>query len=118
MREWADVVGAIKSHPSVIAWVPLNESWGVPKLEQDRHQRALLDALTAIATELDGTRPVSANDGWETTGGQIVAIHDYDRNADRLGVRYGTRDAVHALLRRRRPDNRLAALGQLGIDGR
>ncbi|HZH21943.1 MAG TPA: glycoside hydrolase family 2 TIM barrel-domain containing protein, partial [Geodermatophilus sp.] len=29
LHEWADVVVAHRGHPSVVAWVPLNESWGV-----------------------------------------------------------------------------------------
>ena len=118
MREWAAIVGEARNHPSVIAWVPLNESWGVPDLETELRQRSLLEALTAIATELDGTRPVSANDGWETSGGQIVGIHDYGRNPEKLGQRYATRDAVDGALRGRRPDKRLADLDRRGVDGR
>jgi len=118
MREWAEVVAAAKSHPSVIAWVPLNESWGVPEVERSSRQRALADALSAIAGAVDGTRPVSANDGWETAGGQIVGVHDYDQRADAVARRYGSVDAVEALLRGRRPDGRLADLDRRGIDGR
>jgi hypothetical protein len=38
----------------------------------------LAEALAAVARALDGTRPVSVNDGWETTGGDIVGVHDYE----------------------------------------
>src|SRR3712207_7702339 len=70
LREWADVVVAHRGFPSVVAWVPLNESWGVQEAEVDERQRGLIRALTATAEALDGTRPVSANDGWETLGGR------------------------------------------------
>src|SRR5205823_13999398 len=54
--EWADVVAACRNHPSVIAWVPLNESWGVPAAERDTGQRALIDALAELTHALDPTR--------------------------------------------------------------
>ena len=33
-REWMEVLARDHSHPCVIAWVPLNESWGVPAVAQ------------------------------------------------------------------------------------
>lgn len=41
VAEWFDVVRAYRGHPSVVAWVPVNESWGVPEVETDVTQRAL-----------------------------------------------------------------------------
>ena len=118
LDEWRAVVEASRTHPSVIAWVPLNESWGVPAVEHDAVQRALVDALAAVTRALDGTRPVSANDGWETAGGDIVGVHDYTQDPDTLRRRYGTREAVDALLTGRRPDGRLADLDRRPAGGR
>lgn len=115
---WAGVVAAHANHPSVIGWVPVNESWGVPDCERDRSQRAAIEALAAVAVAVDGTRPVSANDGWETTGGDVVGIHDYSQDPGVLRRRYGTTDALEALLRGRRPDGRLADLDRRGRAGR
>ena len=28
--EWQELVARDYNHPSIIAWVPINESWGVP----------------------------------------------------------------------------------------
>lgn len=39
-KEWIDVVRRDVSHPSIIAWVPINESWGVPHGSSDPRQRA------------------------------------------------------------------------------
>jgi hypothetical protein len=112
VHEWADAVAATRNHPSVIAWVPINESWGVPAMDNDVRQRALLDALGAIAGAFDGTRPVSVNDGWETAGGDIVGIHDYTQEPDALRARYGSLEAIDAILTGRRADGRLADLDQ------
>jgi len=118
LREWADIVAAHRGFPSVVAWVPVNESWGVPAVAVDQRQRALLRALTEITGALDGSRPVSANDGWETDGGDIVGIHDYTQDADRLVERYGTADAIAGLLRGVRPDGRAADLDHAPLGSR
>jgi len=118
LREWADVVVAHRGHPSVVAWVPLNESWGVQEAAVDGRQRGLIRALAATAVALDGTRPVSANDGWETLGGDILGIHDYTQDPAVLGERYGTADDLERVATGRRPDGYLADLDRAGVAGR
>jgi beta-galactosidase/beta-glucuronidase len=98
LREWADAIVAQRGHPSVVAWVPLNESWGVPAIATDARQRAVAEAMAATAGALDGTRPVSVNDGWETTGGDIVGIHDYSQDPAVLAQRYADAAAVEQVL--------------------
>ena len=39
---------------------------------------------------LDGTRPVSADDGWEALGGEVLGVHDYEQDAAALADRYRT----------------------------
>ena len=34
-REWEELVARDYNHPSIIAWVPINESWGVPQILTD-----------------------------------------------------------------------------------
>ena len=118
LSEWTDIVDAHRNHPSVIAWVPINESWGVPACERDPRQRALIAALRDAAAALDGTRPISANDGWETVGGDIVGIHDYDQEPAVLAQRWGDGASVDAVLTGRRPDGKTADLDQQGANGR
>ena len=112
VAEWSEVVRAHRNHPSVVAWVPVNESWGVPDCEHEPRQRALIAALRDLTGALDGTRPVSANDGWETVGGDLVGIHDYDQDAERVAARYADDDAVDRLLTGRRTDGKVADLEQ------
>lgn len=116
--EWTEIVKAQRGHPSVVAWVPVNESWGLPSLEADPRQRALVRALTALTEAVDGTRPVSPNDGWETTGGQIVGVHDYSQDPAVLRDRYGHTDHLEATVVGRRDDGKLVDLDRRGRDGR
>ncbi len=105
-------------HPSVVAWVPINESWGVPNVRHDSAQQSLVRALTEMANALDGTRPVSANDGWETIGGDIVGIHDYGQNPDVMRARYRDRATIDRLLGGLRPDGRPYDLDRRPTEGR
>ncbi|GMA58496.1 hypothetical protein GCM10025858_29990 [Alicyclobacillus sacchari] len=38
--EWQEAIIRDFNHPCIIAWVPLNESWGVPNMLSDARQRA------------------------------------------------------------------------------
>ena len=38
-REWLEAIERDISHPCIIAWVPFNESWGVPDLPDSPAQR-------------------------------------------------------------------------------
>lgn len=118
LAEWARIVAAHRNHPSVIAWVPINESWGVPAAASDPRQRALIEALSAATDALDGTRPVSPNDGWETTGGSIVGVHDYTQDAAVLAARFADAAAVDAVLTGGLPSGHRVDLDGWGAEGR
>lgn len=104
-KEWTEAVLRDISHPCIIAWVPVNESWGVPDLPDSAAQRHYIQALYHLTRTLDPTRPVIGNDGWEAAATDIVAIHDYDADPGRIAARYGDRSepGVHEMLRRERP---------------
>lgn len=88
--EWERAVRRDVNHPSVIVWVPLNESWGVPDLKEDHPgQYAFLERVVALTRRLDPDRPVIDNDGWEHTDvTDITALHDYTPTGDGLRKRY------------------------------
>ncbi|MGV3616060.1 MAG: glycoside hydrolase family 2 protein [Fimbriimonas sp.] len=89
IAEWERVVRRDANHPCIVAWVPVNESWGVPKLEEHPAQLAFLERLVALTRRLDPTRPVVDNDGWEHTDvGDLAAIHDYTPDGEVLRQRW------------------------------
>lgn len=112
-REWMEVLNRDKSHPCIVAWVPLNESWGVPDLPESSAQRNYVQALYHLTKTMDPTRPVIGNDGWESVATDILGIHDYDSQPDRIAQRYGRNDVESQLFHRERPGGRM-----LVLDGR
>jgi beta-galactosidase/beta-glucuronidase len=90
LAEWERAVCRDYNHPSVITWVPVNESMGFPGLrEAHPGQLAFLERVVGATRRLDGTRPVIDNDGWEHTDvTDILAIHDYSHSGGALRERY------------------------------
>lgn len=77
VTEWAEAVERDYNHPSIVVWVPLNESWGVPKIHGCRMQQHFSQTMYHYLHSLDETRLVISNDGWEMTETDICAIHNY-----------------------------------------
>ncbi|MFL5338736.1 MAG: glycoside hydrolase family 2 protein, partial [Gemmataceae bacterium] len=111
-REWAEVIERDTSHPCIVAWVPFNESWGVPDLPDSPAQRHYVQALYHLTRTLDPTRPVVGNDGWESVATDVIGIHDYDDDPARIAARYGAAEANPRLFQRERPGGRLLVLGE------
>jgi beta-galactosidase/beta-glucuronidase len=110
--EWTEVIRRDRSHPCIIAWVPFNESWGVPDLPDSPAQRHYVQALYHLTKSLDSSRPVIGNDGWESVATDIIGIHDYDNQPERLGRRYRINDIEAQLFKRERPGGRMLFVGE------
>jgi hypothetical protein len=106
-REWLEVMNRDRSHPCIVAWVPFNESWGVPDLPDSPPQRHYVQALYHLTKSLDPSRPVVGNDGWESVATDIIGIHDYDDQPERIGRRYGIENIEAKLFQRERPGGRM-----------
>jgi beta-galactosidase/beta-glucuronidase len=111
VREWLDVVQRDRNHPSIVTWVPFNESWGVPELATDEAQQSFVRSVYHLTKALDPTRPVIGNDGWEHLVGDMVGVHDYAVDGDILRERYGTRQALDDTLASCRPQDHRLTLG-------
>jgi beta-galactosidase/beta-glucuronidase len=109
-REWLAVVQRDYSHPCIVAWVPINESWGVPNLPSIARERHYVQALYHLTKTLDPTRPVIGNDGWESVATDIIGIHDYDDQPLRIARRYHADEVLPRLFKRERPGGRQLVL--------
>lgn len=76
------------NHPSVFAYVLMNESWGVFNITHDRRQQLFVDSLYYQAKAFDPTRLVIGNDGYEQVCTDICTIHDYNENPQELFSTY------------------------------
>ncbi len=90
VQEWERAMRRDLSHPCIVAWVPLNESWSVPELGVGHlAQYAFVERLSAVTRRIDLSRPVIDNDGWEHTDvTDILTIHDYTATGESLRARY------------------------------
>ncbi|WP_308637650.1 glycoside hydrolase family 2 protein [Paenibacillus silvisoli] len=112
-NEWQEAVERDYNHPCIVAWVPLNESWGVPNIQIDAQQRQHALAMYYMTKSLDATRPVVSNDGWELVKTDLFNIHDYEWRGEVLQDRYSTAEkAVSAL-----PANRQLSVGGFQYEG-
>lgn len=91
------------NHPSIITWVPLNESWGVRQIYTDARQQAAARMLYHLTKAADGTRLCSSNDGWEQTETDICALHDYADSKTAMALHFADRAQVEAHACDRRP---------------
>ena len=82
------------NHPSIIAWVPLNESWGVRLIYNDKRQQATARMLYHMTKSADGTRLCSSNDGWEQVETDICALHDYAAEKEVMADHFANREEV------------------------
>ena len=95
--EWQNIVRAVRNNPSVVYFVPLNESWGVEKIVDDKAQQDFAGAMYYLTKALDGTRLVSVNDGWEYVNEtDVIGIHDYSYSGDGFAEKY-RKDALDDL---------------------
>lgn len=96
--EWIEAVRRDVSHPSIVVWVPLNESWGVQHIANSLEQQEFSKSLFHLTKALDSSRLVISNDGWEHTKSDLATIHDYEANPAVLAKRYGDEASLLKLL--------------------
>lgn len=93
-REWMEVVARDYNHPCIVAWTPLNESWGVEDIAYRKDQQAHAAAMYYLLKSLDQTRAVISNDGWQHAKTDLLTIHDYEPDGEVLRQRYSTLENI------------------------
>lgn len=87
--EWQEILAVARNFTSVVCYVPLNESWGTRKILTNENQQNYARAMYFITHAVDGSRPISTNDGWECLGAtDILGIHDYAYSGDGFKEKY------------------------------
>ncbi len=81
ITEWAEVIARDLSHPSIIAWTPLNETWDTGDGVQ--HSRFHAD-LYDITKSLDPSRPVNEASGYVHVKTDLWTVHNYEQNPEKL----------------------------------
>jgi len=107
MKEWSQVIDRDSNHPCIVVWVAFNESWGVPDLAEKESHQSCVQAMYHLTRTLDPSRLVIGNDGWESTATDLLGIHDYDDQPERLLSKYSSEAGVHDVLNRRWPGGRV-----------
>lgn len=88
IKEWIEVINRDYNHPCIVAWVPLNESWGIPRVGRDEMEQHHSLTMYHLTHSLDKTRLVISNDGWELTKTDICAIHNYNHGSKYENEKY------------------------------
>ena len=95
-REWILAVNQQRNHPCVFAWVPFNESWGIEEIKTDKVVQDFVNDMYYKTKEIDKTRPVITNDGWEHTISDILTIHHYEQDGVKLHNYYDSIEKCRA----------------------
>lgn len=99
--EWLQAIVRDYNHPCVMTWVPFNESWGIKHVAHEIGQQNFVKRVVAMTRDMDKTRLVVDNDGWEhLDDNDLLTIHDYTAEGHKLIERYSQfgRDGDQATL--------------------
>ena len=84
LNEFVDEIERDFNHPSIIAWVPINEGWGIPGTEKDPKREFYMKSLYNLIKSIDPNRLVIDNDGWWHTEENDICTRHFYASADKL----------------------------------
>ena len=82
--EWENIVNELYNHPSIICWTPINESWGVYRINKKKKEKDFVNSLYDLTKSIDPNRFCLTNDGWEHTKSDFLTIHLYSQDPTEL----------------------------------
>ncbi len=88
------IIRQLKVHPCILAWVIFNESWGIPTVKSDRDCQQFVESVKDAVRACDPTRLIVINDGWHQLDGDLLTLHEYEQNAERLYREYTDKQYV------------------------
>lgn len=87
--QYIEVLKQLSDHPSVICFVPLNESWGVRKMLNSTEMQNFGRSMYYLTHALAPAHLVSTDDGWENLDeNDILSVHDYACFGDDFPEKY------------------------------
>jgi len=106
--ELDEIIARDAMHPSAIAWILFNETWGVWGMYRaGSATRRFIEKMLCLVREKDPGRPVIENSGWEHFDTDIVDFHHY------LGTAELARDAYRRMKNRDPGTMRSVSLGAI-----
>ncbi len=85
-REWREVMMRDISHPSILAWTPMNETHSA-KEDYEAYRRAA-EEIYDLTWDLDPTRPVNETSGFLHIKTDLWTVHDYTQDIETFRERY------------------------------
>ncbi len=64
-------------HPSIVAWVLFNESWGIADVPRNHDTQTWVRQMATLCRSLDPSRPLVDNSGFDHVETDIVDVHHY-----------------------------------------
>ncbi|MFA6447859.1 MAG: sugar-binding domain-containing protein [bacterium] len=86
--QWREAIARDRNHPCIITWVPFNESWGIKSILWSESARKYVEEMYLYTKELDPTRPVIDNSGFEHVRTDILDLHHYLGTAEKANAHY------------------------------
>lgn len=81
LPEWLDVLERDFSHPSIVCWVPFNETWWDELMGKGTKQCAeILSSIYRVTKSVDKTRPCIDTSGDYHVITDIFDVHDYEQD--------------------------------------
>ena len=77
INQYIEMIERDYNHPSIIAWVILNESWGVGNADKDKRMVDYIASMYFLIKSIDPTRLIIDNDGWWHTISDVCTKHFY-----------------------------------------
>lgn len=81
LREWEEALERDFNHPSIIGWIPFNETWDINGRKQDDE---LIELVYKTTKALDNTRPCIDTSGGFHVKTDIFDFHDYEQDVDKF----------------------------------